>query len=169
MGLKASSHRGFLNVFQSFARKTPLSNLIRHDEFGLSLIHYASIFNRFFIITNLIMLGADSNLKQQIKYATIGPMGVHYASRCGSLDALSCLLSNYGNISYYDNNGWVKIILNKLIMSNIIIFVINHSCLFTTRLTLISHVWSVCLSAGRRNCWTWPPNLSMAARNLPCL
>lgn len=39
---------------------------------------------------------------------SIGPLGVHYAARCGSLDAISCLLSNYGNICFYDENGWVN-------------------------------------------------------------
>lgn len=111
-GLKAACQRGFSNVFQSFARKTPLSNLTRHDEFGLGLIHYAAIFNRPNLISNLIMLGVDSNSKQQINVKNymqpIGPLSVHYAARCGALDALSCLLSNYGNVTHYDENGWVS-------------------------------------------------------------
>lgn len=94
-------------MFQSFSRKTPISNLARHDEFGLSLVHYAAIYNRHGIIANLCMLGVDSNLRQQIKYIAIGAMPVHYAARCGSLDTLSCILANYGNISNYDEKGWV--------------------------------------------------------------
>ncbi len=113
MGLKAATQRGFSNVFQSFARKTPLSNLARQDEFGMGLIHYASIFNKSNIITNLVMLGIDANLKQQISVKNymqpIGPLPAHYAARCGALDALSCLLCNYANVMFYDENGWVTV------------------------------------------------------------
>ena len=98
-----------MNVFQSFARKTPLNNLGRHDEYGLGLVHYAAIFNRPLIVSNLAMLGLDTNIKQQIDYTTIGPMPVHYAARCASLDALSCIIANYGNISFFDDKGWVPI------------------------------------------------------------
>ena len=112
-GLKAATQRGLSNVFQSFARKTPLSNLARHDEFGLGLVHHAAIFNRANLITNLVVLGVDANLKQQISVRSymqpIGPLSVHYAARCGSLDALSCILSNYGNLTHNDENGWVRV------------------------------------------------------------
>lgn len=107
-GLKVSAQRGCLGVFQSFSRKTPISNLARHDDSGLGLVHYAAIFNRPNIIANLCLLGVDTNLRQQIKYAAIGAMPVHYAARCGSLDSLSCILANYGNISNYDEKGWVS-------------------------------------------------------------
>jgi hypothetical protein len=125
--LKASAQRGAISVFQAFSRKTPLSNLARHDEFGLGFVHYAAIYNKPGIVANLCMLGIDSNLRQQIKYAAIGAMPIHYSARyyflyfpkktfflfefkftrCGSLEALSCILANYGNISNYDEKGWV--------------------------------------------------------------
>ena len=94
-------------IFQSFARKTPPSRLAKFDEAGLTLIHNAAIFNRTPIITSLILSTVDVNIKQQVDYLAIGPMALHYASRCGSLDAMSCLLSNYANISFTDHNGWV--------------------------------------------------------------
>ncbi len=72
-------------------------------------MHYAAIFNRPLIISNLVMISLDPNIKQQIDYATVGPMPLHYAARCGSLDAASCLLANYGNISFADNKGWAPI------------------------------------------------------------
>ena len=72
-------------------------------------MHYAAIFNHPSIITTLILTQIDSNIKQQIDYIAVGPMPVHYASRCGSLDALSCLLCNYANVSYADHEGWAAI------------------------------------------------------------
>lgn len=85
-----------------------MSELAKHDEFGLSLMHYAAISNNPLIITTLILLGIDTNIKQQIDYMAIGPMPLHYAARCGSLDSLSCLLANYANISFSDHEGWVS-------------------------------------------------------------
>lgn len=96
-----------MGIFHSFSRKTPASRLAKQDETGLSLMHYAAIFNRPYIITSLILTGADVNIKQQIDYLAIGPMSLHYAARCCSLDSASCLLSNYANINFADQQGWV--------------------------------------------------------------
>lgn len=108
-GLRAGAQRGLLNIFQSFTRKTPTNLISKHDEFGLGLMHYASISNRPLIISTLIMIALDVNVKQQIDYMAIGPMPLHYAARCGSLDSVSCLLANFANISFADNQGWAPI------------------------------------------------------------
>ena len=55
------------------------------------------------------MLAIDLNIKQQIEFMAVGPMPLHYAARCGSLDVLSCLLSNYASISFSDHEGWTPI------------------------------------------------------------
>ena len=90
-------------------RKSQANNLGKHDENGLGLMHYAAIHNKPLIISNLIMNAIDANIKQQIDYMAIGPMPIHYAARTGSLDTLSCLISNYANISFADHDGWAPI------------------------------------------------------------
>jgi hypothetical protein len=109
--LRASAHRGTINIFQSFTRKTPANRLSKHDEFGLGLMHYAGIFNRPLIVSTLIMLTVDANIKQQIDYMAIGPMPLHYAARCGSLDTMSCLLANFANVTFADHEGWVSFLI----------------------------------------------------------
>lgn len=72
-------------------------------------MHHAAIFNHPSVITTLILTQIDLNIKQQIDYIAVGPMPVHYAARCGSLDALSCLLSCFANVNYADHDGWTAI------------------------------------------------------------
>jgi ankyrin repeat protein len=98
-----------LAVFQSLARRTPTNQLSKHDENGLGLMHYAAIYNNPSIITALMLNGIDANIKQQVEYIAVGPMPVHYAARCGSLDALSCLTANYANVSFADHEGWTPV------------------------------------------------------------
>ena len=38
-----------------------------------------------------------------------GPTPLHLAARCGSLDAVCCLLANYANILATDEDGWSPI------------------------------------------------------------
>ena len=108
-GLKASAQRGIIGIFQYFLRKSQTNNLAKHDENGLGLMHYAAIHNKPLIVSNLIMNAIDANIKQQIDYMAIGPMPIHYAARNGSLDTLSCLISNYANVSFADHDGWAPI------------------------------------------------------------
>jgi hypothetical protein len=109
-GLKASAQRGLLAIFQSFTRKTPASQLAKHDESGLGLMHHAAISNNPSITTSLMLIGIDLNIKQQIDYIAIGPLPLHYAARCGSLDSLSCLMANFANVTYADHEGWVSVL-----------------------------------------------------------
>ena len=57
------------------------------------------------------MLTVDANIKQQIDYMAIGPMPLHYAARCGSLDTMSCLLANFANVTFADHEGWVSFLI----------------------------------------------------------
>ena len=108
-GLRASSERGLIGVFQSFLRRTPQTRLTKHDEFGYGLLHYAAIYNRPLIISTLSMASVDINIRQQVEYLAIGPMPVHYAARCNSLDSLTCLLATFANLSSADADGWAPI------------------------------------------------------------
>jgi ankyrin repeat protein len=98
-----------MNIFQSYTRRTQTSRLSKHDEYGLGLMHYAAIFNRPLIVSSLVLLTIDCNIKQQIDYVAHGPLPLHYAARCGSLDTLSCLISNFANITFTDHEGWAPI------------------------------------------------------------
>ena len=98
-----------MNIFYSIAKKTPHNRLSKQDEVGLTLMHYAAIYNRTAILTSLFSSGVDVNIKQQLEYLAVGPMPLHYATRCCSLDATSFFLCNFANISYADNYGWMPI------------------------------------------------------------
>lgn len=107
MGLRAGAERGLIGVFHSFMRRTQQSRLTKQDELGYGLLHYAAIHNRPAVATTLMMLSADINIKQQIDYLAVGPLPVHYAARCSSMDTLTCLLANFSNLNGSDNEGWV--------------------------------------------------------------
>ena len=98
-----------MSIFYSLGKKTPSNRLAKQDEIGLTLMHYAAIYNRPTILTSLAAAGVEVNTKQQIDFLAIGPMPLHYAVRCGSLDSVSFFLCNYANISYSDNFGWAPI------------------------------------------------------------
>ena len=38
-----------------------------------------------------------------------GPTPLHLAARCGSLDSVACLVSNYANVLATDQDGWAPI------------------------------------------------------------
>ncbi|XP_064647682.1 ankyrin and armadillo repeat-containing protein-like isoform X2 [Lineus longissimus] len=107
-GLKAASQRGLTAMFMTLCRKCPASRLSKQDEVGMSLIHYASMWNRPQIITTLILQGIDVNVRRHSLQAT-GPTALHLSCRCGSLDAVACLLANCANILAADREGWAPI------------------------------------------------------------
>jgi ankyrin repeat protein len=98
-----------IGVFQSFTRRTPQSRLTKQDELGYGLLHYAAMHNRPLVIATLMQMGIDINIRQQIEYLAIGPMPLHYAARCCSVDSLSCLMANFANMTAPDNDGWAPI------------------------------------------------------------
>ncbi len=107
-GCKTSAERGLISAFQSLSRRTPVNRLTKQDDCGLALLHYAAIHNRPNVVTTLMTLGVDINIRQIIDFMAVGPMPVHYAARCCSIDTLSCLLANFANLNSSDNEGWVN-------------------------------------------------------------
>ncbi|OWF40013.1 ankyrin and armadillo repeat-containing protein-like isoform X3 [Mizuhopecten yessoensis] len=126
-GLKAAAQRGLVIMFMTQVRKLgQASRLSKQDEQGLSLLHHASMNNRPQIITHLLLQSMDINVRRNNIMSTEGqgkgssdglrsffleicPTSLHVAARCGALDALACLLANYGNILATDQDGWAAI------------------------------------------------------------
>ncbi|KAK6172108.1 hypothetical protein SNE40_018060 [Patella caerulea] len=107
-GLKAAAQRGLVVIFHALCRKMPASRLGKQDEHGLSYLHYAAMFNRPQIIALLLLQSMDVNVRRNNIMGT-GPTGLHMAARCGSLDAVACLLANYANVLAIDQDGWAPI------------------------------------------------------------
>ncbi|XP_078582860.1 ankyrin and armadillo repeat-containing protein-like [Branchiostoma floridae x Branchiostoma japonicum] len=111
-GLKASAQRGLVAIFQTLCRKCPATRLAKHDELGLSLLHHAAIHNRPQVIALLLLQGLDVNVRRLVSHyttASSGPTSLHLAAQCGSLDALSCLVSCKANITMSDQDGWAPV------------------------------------------------------------
>ncbi|XP_067649055.1 ankyrin and armadillo repeat-containing protein-like [Haliotis asinina] len=107
-GLKAAAQRGLVAMFMTLCRKMPASRLGKQDEHGLSLLHHAAMNNRPQVIAILLLQSMDVNVRRNNILST-GPTALHVAARCGALDAVSCLLSNYANILATDQDGWAPI------------------------------------------------------------
>lgn len=109
-GLQAASQRGMVGVIYSLARRLPASKLFMQDASGLSLIHYAAMYNRPQVITLLAANGCDINVKRFSSIASQhGATPLHLAARCGALDSLSCLLAYKADVMLFDIQGWCPI------------------------------------------------------------
>ena len=62
--LKAAAQRGLVALFASLVRKCPPARLGKHDDDGMCMIHWAAMYNRPQIITNLITQAMDFNVKK---------------------------------------------------------------------------------------------------------
>jgi len=51
-------------VFTSLSHKCPSSRLGKHDETGMTLMHHAAVYNRPHVITVLVQLGQDVNIRK---------------------------------------------------------------------------------------------------------
>ncbi|XP_071948397.1 ankyrin and armadillo repeat-containing protein-like [Antedon mediterranea] len=108
-GLKICAIRGLVAAFQTLARKVAPSRLGKQDEFGLSLLHYAALNNRPQIIQLLVVQSQDINVRRNYNITSIGPTPLHYAARCGSLEAALCLICNHADSTLGDQDGWAAI------------------------------------------------------------
>ncbi|KAL8609317.1 hypothetical protein ACOMHN_048873 [Nucella lapillus] len=116
VGIKAASQRGLVAVFQALCRKMPGSRTGKPDEAGLSLMHYAAMYNRQEVTAVLLINNADINIRRaQVLGNGVqqdDPNGVtplHVASRCGSLDVVRCLVGVGANTRAIDPEGWAPI------------------------------------------------------------
>ncbi|CAL1533328.1 unnamed protein product [Lymnaea stagnalis] len=107
-GIKVCAQRGLISMFNALTRKISATRITKQDEQGLSLIHHAAIFNRPQIITLLLLLSTDVNVRRNNIMST-GPTALHMAARCGSLDAASCLIANHASLLAIDQDGWAPI------------------------------------------------------------
>lgn len=109
-GLQAACQRGMLGVVYSLARRLPASRLSMQDVSGLSLIHYAAMYNRPQVITLLVVNGCDINARRFNSIPSQqGITPLHLAAKCGALDSLSCLLAYKADALLYDIQGWCPV------------------------------------------------------------
>ena len=109
-GLLAACQRGMVGVVYSLARRLPASRLSMQDVSGLSLVHYAAMYNRPQIITILVVNGCDINVRRFNSIPSQqGITPLHLAAKCGALESLSCLLAYKADAQLYDIQGWCPI------------------------------------------------------------
>ncbi|KAL9968183.1 hypothetical protein ACROYT_G026526 [Oculina patagonica] len=108
-GLQASAQRGLVSIFHTMTRRLPPSRLTTQDSSGLSLIHHAAMFNRPQIITMLVVMGFDVNVRRYNNISSQGVSPLHLAARCGALDSLVCLVTYKADVMMFDSQGWVPV------------------------------------------------------------
>ena len=109
-GLQAACQRGMVGVAYSLARRLPASRLSMQDVSGLSLMHYAAMYNRPQVITLLVVNSCDINVRRfNSILSQQGVTPLHLAAKCGALDSLSCLLAYKANALLYDIHGWCPV------------------------------------------------------------
>lgn len=64
VGLKICSQQGLLSMFSALTRKISGTKIGKQDEQGMSLIHYAAIYNRPQIIILLLVQSVDINSRR---------------------------------------------------------------------------------------------------------
>ena len=109
VGLQAAAQRGLVAIFQTMSRRLPPSRLTTQDSSGLSLIHHAAMYNRPQVITLLIVMGFDVNVRRFNNVSGQGVSPLHLAARCGALDSLACLLAYKADVMMFDSHGWAPI------------------------------------------------------------
>ncbi|KAI3388378.1 hypothetical protein SNEBB_003738 [Seison nebaliae] len=71
LAIKAASEKGLTAVLKSCVKKVPQSKLSKTDEFGLSYTHYSAIFDRPFILTDLLIKSSNGMAdKNKIDFST---------------------------------------------------------------------------------------------------
>ena len=108
-GLQASAQRGLVSIFHTMTRRLPPSRLTTQDSSGLSLIHHAAMFNRPQIITMLVVMGFDINVRRYNNISSQGVSPLHLAARCGALDSLVCLVTYKADVMMFDSQGWMPV------------------------------------------------------------
>ncbi|MBN3308422.1 ANKAR protein, partial [Amia calva] len=105
-GLKAAAERGLVAVFHTLCRRNPPSRLGVLDEQGYSLLHHAALHNQAPIICQLATAGISLNQRRSDRFIRAGPTPLHLAAKCGSLEALNCLLALQADYRLVDRRGW---------------------------------------------------------------
>jgi len=108
-GLQASAQSGLVLIFHTMTRRLLPSRLTTQDSSGLSLIHHAAMFNRPQIITMLVVMGFDLNVRRYNNVSSQGVSPLHLAARCGALDSLVCLVTYKADVMMFDSQGWVSV------------------------------------------------------------
>eukprot|EP00099_Drosophila_melanogaster_P000401 NP_001027085.1 uncharacterized protein Dmel_CG33713, isoform B [Drosophila melanogaster] len=76
------------------------SDLVKLDEHGMALIHWATDRNAVEIIQFLVRSGASVNQRDAEQQTPL-----HYAASCGHLEALQCLLELHASLELRDSDG----------------------------------------------------------------
>lgn len=99
-GLQASAQRGLVSIFHTMTRRLP-PRLTTQDSSGLSLIHHAAMFNRPQIITMLVVMGFDVNVRLYNNISSQGVSPLHLIARCGALDSRVCLVTYKADVMMF--------------------------------------------------------------------
>ena len=108
-GLKASAQRGMTAVFNTICRRQTITTLGSLDQQGMSLLHDAAAMNRPQIITQLVTMGLDVNVRRYNNASELGIMPIHLAARCGAEESIAALVAFKADLMAYDANGFTAL------------------------------------------------------------
>ena len=108
-GLKASAQRGMVAVFNTLCRRQTVSNLGSLDQQGMSLLHDAATMNRPQIITQLVTMGLDVNIRKLSNNTGLGIMPIHLAAQCGAEESIAALVAFKADLFAFDTNGFTAV------------------------------------------------------------
>ncbi len=126
-GLKAAAQRGMIAVFHTICRRQTASMLGSQDPQGFSFLHHAASMNRPQVITQLVMMGLDVNVRRYNIATELGVMPIHLAARCGANESVAALIAFKADLfaldslgftglhyaAYFNNVSCIRILLSK--------------------------------------------------------
>ena len=104
--LQTAAEQGLLALSYTLSRKIQSTKLNAINSDGLALVHYAAIYNHPQIISQLVTLGCDVNIRKSNQVLPLGVTPVILASKCGSLDSLVCLVFYRASLRLFDSLGY---------------------------------------------------------------
>ena len=104
--LKAAAQRGMSAVFNTICRRQTLTTLGSLDQQGMSLLHDAAIVDRPQIITQLVTLGLDVNVRKHNNTSGLGIMPIHLAACSGAGESIAALVAFRADLHAYDGIGF---------------------------------------------------------------
>ncbi|XP_062862488.1 ankyrin and armadillo repeat-containing protein [Trichomycterus rosablanca] len=113
-GLRAAVKHGLSATFYTLSHTNSSAHLEELDASGFSLLHHAAAYNRTHIICQLAAAGINLNQTSSGRFASSGLTPLHVAAKCGSLEALSCLLALHADCRLVDRRGWMAVHFSAL-------------------------------------------------------
>lgn len=110
VSLQASIENDFLSPVMALLKRCTRTRLVKLDEKGMTLLHYAAARGRSDIASALIIAGSDVHQPVSLPGSPNAlTMPVHLAAMTGDVECFSCLVFYGADLCEADENGWAAI------------------------------------------------------------